>query len=121
MDDLIFNFPELSKDEDINFLKNFKSDDFEGLDFEQFRSLTYKNLSDLEQQIVDNIVHHDKEFLSMFKTFEETENIINSLKANLNNSQVEINKIYNDIQNLQTNAKNISLKTLNRRQIEEGK
>ena len=53
------------------------------LNFDQYRTKVYKELSSIETEIISNLANHDKEFMEMFKNFEESDQILNTLESNL--------------------------------------
>jgi hypothetical protein len=72
MDSLNFDFPEFSQNENFNLFDSLNPEEIKDMNFDQFRNKTYTSLSDLESDIITNLISHDKEFFAMFKTFEET-------------------------------------------------
>ena len=46
------------------------------LDFEQYRSKIYNDLSSLENEIILNLMQNDKELFNMFKSVDEADNIL---------------------------------------------
>lgn len=119
MDGLSFDFPEISKNEKIGLFDMLNDQDIKDMNFDQFRSKTYKTLSDLESEIINNLVSHDKEFFSMFKNFDETEQILEKLESSLFDSKEKLSQINNEMKSLQTKSKDISVKLKNRKEFEE--
>ena len=71
------DFPEISKNEKFELFEKLKLDNNSlNLDFDQYRSKIYGDLSTLENSIILNLIQHDKEFFSMFKAVDETEVIL---------------------------------------------
>jgi len=71
------DFPEISKNEKFELFEKLKLDDENlNLDFDQYRSKIYNDLSSLENDIILNLIQHDKEFFTMFKAVDDAENIL---------------------------------------------
>jgi uncharacterized protein (DUF2252 family) len=71
------DFPEISKNEKFELFEKLKLDDQNlNLDFDQYRSKIYNDLSSLENDIILNLIQHDKEFFTMFKAVDDAESIL---------------------------------------------
>ena len=71
------DFPEISKNEKFELFEKLKMDDQNlNLDFEQYRSKIYNDLSSLENEIILNLMQNDKELFNMFKSVDEADNIL---------------------------------------------
>ena len=71
------DFPEISKNEKFELFEKLKLDDKNlNLDFDQYRSKIYNDLSTLENDIIINLMQHDKEFFTMFRAVDEAESIL---------------------------------------------
>jgi len=121
MDNLTFDFPEISQNEEFSLFDKLNSEDIKDMNFDQFRNKTYNTLSDLESEIIANLVSHDKEFFSMFKNFDETEQILEKLEYSLCDSKEKLSQINSEMKSLQTKSKDISVKLKNRKEFEESK
>ncbi len=119
MDNLSFDFPEISKNEEFNLFEKLNDEETKDMSFDQFKNKTYNTLSDLETQIIANLVSHDKEFFSMFKNFDETEQILDKLEHSLCDSKEKLSQINAEMKSLQTKSKDISVKLKNRKEFEE--
>lgn len=119
MENLQFDFPEITSNENFTLFEKLKSEETKDLNFEQYTNKVYKNLSELEGDIISNLVKHDKEFLSMFKNFDESELILNKLESSLLNFKEKLSDINSDMKVLQTKSNEISVKLKNRKEFEE--
>ena len=77
-----YDFPEISKDEKFVLFDKLKSEETKSMNFEQYRKKVYDELSTIETDIISNLAKHDKEFMEMFKNFEESERICFFLRTN---------------------------------------
>ena len=122
------DFPEISKNEKFELFEKLKLDDQNlNLDFDQYRSKIYNDLSSMENEIIVNLVNHDKEFFSMFKSVDEAENILginndylDSLESSLVGYKHKLNEINTEMKSLQERSTDITVKLKNRKQFEEG-
>ena len=74
------DFPEISKNEKFELFEKLKLDDQNlNLDFDQYRSKIYNDLSSLENELILNLIKHDKEFFTMFKAVDDAENILGKI------------------------------------------
>jgi hypothetical protein len=79
-----FDFPEISQNEKFALFDKLNNEkDATDLNFDQYRTKVYKELSSIETEIISNLANHDKEFMEMFKNFEESDQILNTLESNL--------------------------------------
>ena len=122
------DFPEISKNEKFELFEKLKLDDQNlNLDFDQYRSKIYNDLSSMENEIIVNLVNHDKEFFSMFKSVDEAVNILvinndylDSLESSLVGYKHKLNEINTEMKSLQERSTDITVKLKNRKQFEEG-
>ena len=116
------------KNEKFELFEKLKLDDQNlNLDFDQYRSKIYNDLSSMENEIIVNLVNHDKEFFSMFKSVDEAENILginndylDSLESSLVGYKHKLNEINTEMKSLQERSTDITVKLKNRKQFEEG-
>ena len=78
-----YDFPEISKNEKFILFDKLKSEETKSMNFDQYRKKVYNELSTIETEIISNLAKHDKEFMEMFKNFEESDEILNKLETNL--------------------------------------
>jgi len=76
-------------------------------------------LSKLETEIISNLATHDKEFMQVFKNFEESDEILTKLESSLLEYKDKLNGINNDMKILQNKSSEISIKLKNRKEFEE--
>lgn len=119
MQKLQFDFPEISKNENFDLLSNLKNEGTNDLNFDQYTNKVYKNLSNLETEIISQLMTHDKEFLSLFQNFNESELILDNLETSLLSFKDKLSDINNDMKVLQTRSNEISVKLKNRKEFEE--
>jgi len=84
MENLQYDFPEISKNENFSLFEKLKTESTD-MNFDQYTNKVYKDLSNLESEIIAGLVQHDKEFISMFKNFDEAEVIMDTLESSLLN------------------------------------
>jgi len=89
------------------------------MNFEQYRKKVYDELSTIETDIISNLAKHDKEFMEMFKNFEESDEILNKLETNLLFFKNKLSDINNDMKMLQNKSSEITVKLKNRKEFEE--
>ena len=82
-DNLQYDFPEISQNEKFSLFDKLNSDKTKDMNFDQYRNKVYNELSSLETEIIKRLAKHDKEFMEMFKNFEESDEILNTLESNL--------------------------------------
>ena len=115
-----FDFPEISQNEKFALFDKLNNEkDATDLNFDQYRTKVYKELSSIETEIISNLANHDKEFMEMFKNFEESDQILNTLESNLLIFKDKLNTINNDMKTLQSKSNEISTKLKNRKEFEE--
>ena len=114
-----YDFPEISQNENFALFEKLKSDNIQNMNFDQYRNKVYKDLSSLETDIISSLSTHDKEFMQMFKNFEESDEILNTLESNLLTFKDKLSGINNDMKILQTKSTEISTKLKNRKEFEE--
>ena len=123
------DFPEISKNEKFELFEKLKLDDQNlNLDFDQYRSKIYNDLSSLENDIILNLIQHDKEFFTMFKAVDEAENILgklpfytflDSLESSLVGYKQKLFEINSEMKTLQERSTEITVKLKNRKHFEE--
>ena len=114
-----YDFPEISKNEKFILFDKLKSEETKSMNFEQYRKKTYDELSTIETDIISNLAKHDKEFMEMFKNFEESDEILNKLETNLLFFKNKLSDINNDMKMLQNKSSEITVKLKNRKEFEE--
>ena len=114
-----YDFPEISKDEKFVLFDKLKSEETKSMNFEQYRKKVYDELSTIETDIISNLAKHDKEFMEMFKNFEESDEILNKLETNLLFFKNKLSEINNDMKMLQNKSSEITVKLKNRKEFEE--
>ena len=114
-----YDFPEISKDEKFVLFDKLKSEETKSMNFEQYRKKVYDELSTIETDIISNLAKHDKEFMEMFKNFEESDEILNKLESNLLVFKNQLSTINNDMKQLQNKSSEITIKLKNRKEFEE--
>jgi hypothetical protein len=114
-----YDFPEISKDEKFVLFDKLKSEETKSMNFEQYRKKVYDELSTIETDIISNLAKHDKEFMEMFKNFEESDEILNKLETNLLFFKNKLSDINNDMKMLQNKSSEITVKLKNRKEFEE--
>ena len=119
MDSLQYDFPEISKNENFALFDKLKSEETNEMNFDQYRNKVYKDLSSIETEIISNLAKHDKEFMEMFKNFEESDEILNKLESSLLVFKDKLSGINNDMEILQNKSSEISVKLKNRKEFEE--
>ena len=119
MDGLQYDFPEISQNENFALFDKLKSEETNEMNFDQYRNKVYKDLSSIETEIISNLATHDKEFMEMFKNFEESDEILNKLESSLLVFKDKLSGINNDMQILQNKSTEISIKLKNRKEFEE--
>ena len=116
---LQYDFPEISKDEKFILFDKLNSEDTKKMNFDQYRKKVYNDLNNIESEIIKNLSKNDKEFMEMFKNFEESEEILDKLEGNLLFYKNKLNDINNDMKVLQNKSNEITLKLKNRKEFEE--
>ena len=114
-----FDFPEISKNEKFVLFDKLKSEETKSMNFDQYRQKVYNELSTIETEIISNLAKHDKEFMEMFKNFEESDEILNKLESNLLVFKNQLSTINNDMKQLQNKSSEITIKLKNRKEFEE--
>ena len=114
-----YDFPEISKDEKFVLFDKLKSEETKAMNFEQYRKKVYDELSTIETDNISNLAKHDKEFMEMFKNFEESDEILNKLETNLLFFKNKLSEINNDMKMLQNKSSEITVKLKNRKEFEE--
>ena len=114
-----YDFPEISKNEKFILFDKLKSEETKSMNFDQYRKKVYNELSTIETDIISNLAKHDKEFMEMFKNFEESDEILNKLENNLLFFKNKLNDINNDMKMLQNKSSEITVKLKNRKEFEE--
>ena len=114
-----YDFPEISKDEKFVLFDKLKSEETKSMNFEQYRKKVYDELSTIETDIISNLAKHDKEFMEMFKNFEESDEILNKLETKLLFFKNKLSDINNDMKMLQNKSSEITVKLKNRKEFEE--
>lgn len=111
------NFPEISQNEHFEL---FKSDlNTNNLNFNQYKSKVYRELSSIESEIVSELLTNDKELMSMLINFNESEKILNSLESSLIGFKEQLSGINSEMKLLQIKSNEISSKLKNRKEFEE--
>ena len=110
-----YDFPEISKNEKFILFDKLKSEETESMNFDQYRKKVYNELSTIETEIISNLAKHDKEFMEMFKNFEESDEILNKLETNLLFFKNKLSDINNDMKMLQNKSSEITVKLKNRK------
>jgi vacuolar protein sorting-associated protein 52 len=118
MENLQYDFPEISKNEKFSLFEKLSTEATE-MNFEQYTNKVYKDLSFLEGEIISGLVKHDKEFITMFKNFDEAESILDKLESNLLNFKGKLSDINTDMRVLQQKSSEISTRLKNRKEFEE--
>ena len=114
-----YDFPEISKNEKFILFDKLKSEETKSMNFDQYRKKVYNELSTIETDIISNLAKHDKEFMEMFKNFEESDEILNKLETNLLFFKNKLSDINNDMKMLQNKSSEITIKLKNRKEFEE--
>ena len=114
-----YDFPEISKNEKFILFDKLKSEETKSMNFDQYRKKVYNELSTIETEIISNLAKHDKEFMEMFKNFEESDEILNKLETNLLFFKNKLSDINNDMKMLQSKSSEITIKLKNRKEFEE--
>jgi len=114
-----YDFPEISKNEKFILFDKLKSEETKSMNFDQYRKKVYNELSTIETEIISNLAKHDKEFMEMFKNFEESDEILNKLETNLLFFKNKLSDINNDMKMLQNKSSEITVKLKNRKEFEE--
>ncbi len=112
-------FPDVSSQDNFELFEKLKSEETNDMNFDQYTGKVYKDLSKIENEIISNLIKHDKDFLNMFKCFGETETILNSLESNLLGFKDKLKDINQDMKSLQNKSNNITVKYKNRKEFEE--
>jgi len=118
-DNLQYDFPEISQNEKFSLFDKLNSDKTKDMNFDQYRNKVYNELSSLETKIISSLAKHDKEFMEMFKNFEESDEILNTLESNLLIFKDKLTGINNDMKLLQSKSTEITTKLKNRKEFEE--
>ena len=118
-DNLQYDFPEISQNEKFSLFDKLNSDKTKDMNFDQYRNKVYNELSSLETEIIKKLAKHDKEFMEMFKNFEESDEILNTLESNLLIFKDKLTGINNDMKLLQSKSSEITTKLKNRKEFEE--
>jgi hypothetical protein len=118
-DNLQYDFPEISQNEKFSLFDKLNSDKTKDMNFDQYRNKVYNELSSLETEIIKRLAKHDKEFMEMFKNFEESDEILNTLESNLLIFKDKLTGINNDMKLLQSKSSEITTKLKNRKEFEE--
>ena len=118
-DNMQYDFPEISKNEKFILFDKLKSEETKSMNFDQYRKKVYDELSTIETDIISNLAKHDKEFMEMFKNFEESDEILNKLETNLLFFKNKLSDINNDMKMLQNKSSEITIKLKNRKEFEE--
>ena len=118
-DNMQYDFPEISKNEKFILFDKLKSEETKSMNFDQYRKKVYDELSTIETDIISNLAKHDKEFMEMFKNFEESDEILNKLETNLLFFKNKLSDINNDMKMLQNKSSEITVKLKNRKEFEE--
>ena len=63
------DFPEISKDEKLKLFDKFNNEETKNMNFQQYTTKVYKDLSEIELDIISKLITHDKELISMFNNF----------------------------------------------------
>ena len=114
-----YDFPEISKNEKFILFDKLKSEETKTMNFDQYRKKVYNELSTIETEIISNLAKNDKEFMEMFKNFEESDEILNKLESNLLFFKNKLSDINNDMKMLQNKSSEITIKLKNRKEFEE--
>ena len=114
-----YDFPEISKNEKFILFDKLKSEETKSMNFDQYRKKVYNELSTIETEIISNLAKHDKEFMEMFKNFEESDEILNKLETKLLFFKNKLSDINNDMKMLQNKSSEITGKLKNRKEFEE--
>ena len=114
-----YDFPEISKDEKFVLFDKLKSEETKSMNFDQYRKKVYNELSTIETDFISNLAKHDKEFMEMFKNFEESDEILNKLETKLLFFKNKLSDINNDMKMLQNKSSEITIKLKNRKEFEE--
>jgi hypothetical protein len=117
--DQFTDFPDVSSQDNFELFEKLKSEETNDMNFDQYTGKVYKDLSKIENEIISNLIKHDKDFLNMFKSFSETEIILNSLETKLLGFKDKLKDINQDMKSLQSKSNNITVKYQNRKEFEE--
>lgn len=118
MENLQYDFPVISEQDNFSLFEKLKTESTE-MNFDQYTNKVYKDLSNLESDIITQLIQHDKEFISMFKNFDEAEVILDRLEGNLENFRDKLSDINQDMKILQTKSSDITIRLKNRKEFEE--
>ena len=118
-ENLQYDFPEISQNEKFALFDKLKAENTQDMNFDQYRNKVYKDLSSLETEIISSLAKHDKEFMEMFKNFEESDEILNTLESSLLTFKEKLSGINNDMKILQAKSTEITTKLKNRKEFEE--
>jgi hypothetical protein len=119
MENLQHDFPEINKDENFSLFEKLKSEENLNMNFDQYTNKVYKDLADIEGDIITNLIKHDKELLAMFKNFQEADVILNTLEGSLGGFKDKLSEINSDMKVLQTRSQELTVKLRNRKEFEE--
>lgn len=115
-----YDFPEISTNEDFSLLDQLNTNkETNNLNFDDYRNKISNDLYDIESEIIKGLIQHDQQFASMFKNFDEAENIINTLESSLTDYKEQITEINKEMLSLQNKTNEISNKLTNRKKFEE--
>ena len=112
-------FPDVSSNNNFELFEKLKSEDTNDMNFDQYTGKVYKDLSKIEDEIISNLILHDNDFLLMFKSFNDTESILDSLESKLVGFKEKLKDINQDMKTLQNSSNSISIKYKNRKEFEE--
>jgi vacuolar protein sorting-associated protein 52 len=118
MENLQYDFPVISENDNFSLFEKLKLESNE-LNFDQYTNKVYKDLSKLESDIISQLISHDKEFISIFKNFDDAEAILDKLETNLENFKDKLTDINQDMKILQTKSSDITIRLKNRKEFEE--
>lgn len=118
MENLQYDFPVISENDNFSLFEKLKTESNE-LNFDQYTNKVYKDLSKLESEIISQLINHDKEFISIFKNFDEAEIILDKLGTNLENFKDKLSDINQDMKILQNKSSDITIRLKNRKEFEE--
>ena len=112
MENFQYDFPEISQNEKFSLFDKLNASGTE-MNFDQYTNKVYKDLSHLESEIIKGLLSHDKEFISMFKNFEEAETILDNLEVSLSGFKDKLSDINKDMKILQHKSSEITTKLKN--------
>lgn len=112
------DFPEL-KPEELGLFSIENNSEIKNMNFSQYKSKVNKDLSELENRIISELLINDHELVSMYENFTQSEGILSELESSLNSFKDKLENINSDMKQLQVKSNEISVKLKNRKEFEE--